>query len=671
MPFRYALNPNSPDSHQSSPWWLLVIVRMARVRTFDRAEVLKPGSTRMDVSDPQARQDPVAERSPIVLSSQVISWSTTSAKSSHTATAQFTVAPGLPLAELVAAGDWVFFWALDDRADHERVMAKVRQAATGLNIGTGANGFRDGLKFVGRINAPRRITQVDGNGKLSTRYQLTAVGFGEFDSKIYYTPASEAVARETVNSALFQHLTIGNDLDHQIASGLPHGVRDHVKLYLKTFLGDGPGADSRGFDSRLVDALGTASITQDVLDSGLLRTPNDQFLVPRTAALLLGIAPDADGQTRYVSLLRTFIGVQGPSAGEGSAQTAGTAGAGFALDSVADPTGTFFHRYDAMNDVAVWDLLQQYSNAPLNEMFVTLRADPDGNVMPSFVLRQTPISSGPAKLALERASFPCTAFTDLPRWVVHPGLLIQENVGASDSLRHNYIAVQGQDVTAAAGGPSVERNTFNSVVAPPIGDLADINRSGLRPYVRPLSSDISGLTDPRAQLGRAFNQFLADILLDQHLRWSGSLQLFGIQEPICVGDNLEWDRVVYHIESVMHSGWIDGNGQKSFRTSLQLSSGVHVLSDVLGDNVFPHEVSPEDLEPGLAQVVSRRYLAVDSEHRAGESEGELEVLAQQQSALLQLQDARRATEAARQVEVRVGQVQLGPSGLPIPTDRGL
>jgi hypothetical protein len=64
-----------------------------------------------------------------------------------------------------------------------------------------------------------------------------------------------------------------------------------------------------------------------------------------------------------------------------------------------------------------------------------------------------------------------------------------------------------------------------------------------------------------------------DILFGMHLKLTGTLDCFGIFEPICEGDNVEWDGVVFHIESVSHTcGIIDG--KKHFMTNLALSNGI-------------------------------------------------------------------------------------------------
>jgi len=53
----------------------------------------------------------------------------------------------------------------------------------------------------------------------------------------------------------------------------------------------------------------------------------------------------------------------------------------------------------------------------------------------------------------------------------------------------------------------------------------------------------------------------------------------GLTLPISVGDNCEFNGIIYHIEGIQHTAKIGGKGERIFRTVLQLSSGVAVESE--------------------------------------------------------------------------------------------
>lgn len=67
---------------------------------------------------------------------------------------------------------------------------------------------------------------------------------------------------------------------------------------------------------------------------------------------------------------------------------------------------------------------------------------------------------------------------------------------------------------------------------------------------------------------------ISDFFFNQHLKLNGTITSSGIQEPIAVGDNLEFDGNIFHIESVAHQYSVNADGSKSFITQLQLSNGM-------------------------------------------------------------------------------------------------
>jgi hypothetical protein len=584
--FKYHLRQNSYDSHQSSPWWFAVIVRFDHVQTFDRMSIVRPSRSQSNVSLISADQDPVKEREPLVITSQILAFTVTHNKGSHNSSLSMRICPGkFKFEHQTQAGDWVMFWAFDNQADYERVLDKAIRAIKSTNgTSAGANDFNDGLKFVGRLNAPKRRRGVDPNtGVPRKEYQLTAVGFGEFDAKVYYNQSHVAKYSELVAGFVGQSADLQANIDSRIADGVPLTTAQHTKIWLEVFLGAGPGQASKGFDQRFAS---DASFVPD-LEGSLLQTPNDVFLVPTTVGKLLSV-PASGNSLRVHDLLNIFVGVQGVSySGEVDRDTNSVQSyLGFVPADVGELSGAFRPQFTSFNNVSVWDLLSGYSNQPLNEMFVSLRVNAQGKVGPTFILRQNPLSSNLACEYLEAEGWPMTPFTEIPRWVVHEELVSDENLGPSDSLRINYVHVQGTDIPAET---LVMMQTIQNALAPPMMDSADIKRNGLRPYIATLNSDVAGVIDKRRQLGTTYTQFMADILFDQHLKWTGSLQIKGIQEPVTVGDNLEWDDVVYHIESVTHSGHIDQGGRKTFETTFGLSNGVHVLSAEQDNPVMPYE----------------------------------------------------------------------------------
>jgi hypothetical protein len=97
----------------------------------------------------------------------------------------------------------------------------------------------------------------------------------------------------------------------------------------------------------------------------------------------------------------------------------------------------------------------------------------------------------------------------------------------------------------------------------------------------------------------------ADFHMNGHLALNGTINSFLVQAPIAIGDNCEWDGVVYHIESVMHSAQIS-NGFRSAYTTLQLSHGLRSndAGSVTGnqEDIFAGLLQGDntDLDPGIS-----------------------------------------------------------------------
>jgi hypothetical protein len=637
--FRYPITPNQPDSHQSNPWWLMCVVRYGQIRTYDRDVLLRdPTSRTLNVSTQEANDNPVAEREPLILSGQILAWSVNEQKSAHTSSANFTLAANTHVDKLVVAGDWIFFWAFDNAGDFQRVSNNLRTIISG-GLGSEAivNGFHDGLRFIGRANSPKHAGSVDpGSGTPSNEYELTAMGFSEFDSQILYKATYGSFIEQMGSSILAQLQGLaGTYIDETIAGGLPLSTEQHAQLWLKIFLGSGPGATSKGFrEEDIIAAYTAANIRERAIAfsqeaaSSLIQSPNDAFLVPRTVARLLGVYNHLD-HARYIDILSVFMGIAAPRSGSVRREVSPDVFEGLlaphnlAPESLVVPiptkglSGTFRPQMQDLGGASIWDLLMRYTNNPINEAFTRLGPNAAGQIVPTFVIRQTPFSSRRAARTFTAAGLNTVAFAELPRYVMHPGLVVRQRVGPSDSLRINYISVQGTDVV---GENIVQQQLFNDIMAPPVADLADIKRNGLRAYVVTINSDVSGVVEKQAARGRWYTAFMADILLPGHLKWNGSLQTHGVQLPVTAGDNMEWDNVIYHVEGRVDQGGIDGNGRRFWRTSFNLSSGISVAESEDGDDLYPHEHGAAERAP---HAVDYESLLVEGETDFGADEQRL------------------------------------------------
>ena len=271
----------------------------------------------------------------------------------------------------------------------------------------------------------------------------------------------------------------------------------------------------------------------------------------------------------------------------------------------------------------VWAIMQQYLNPTVNEMYCTLRAGPTGDVMPTLVVRQLPFSSGildetyrpkapkvanrsvkkdkgvqdfsdfevdlTENLVTQPRTLALTRLTELPRWQLHPLLIKSVDLGRSDALRFNFVHIYGETGLAA------QDRTAYIVRDPPIADDMDIIRSGLRPYMATVNCSPQDATMRKAG---DWMYIVSDIVMGQHLTLTGTVELVGIQSPICPGDNVELDGHILHIETVSHSFNASGTGAFTFSTSLALSHGVKAEQAAGGDFSLYSGTSVDDLMAG-------------------------------------------------------------------------
>jgi hypothetical protein len=99
---------------------------------------------------------------------------------------------------------------------------------------------------------------------------------------------------------------------------------------------------------------------------------------------------------------------------------------------------------------------------------------------------------------------------------------------------------------------------------------------------------------------------VADRLIGSQYTLNGTIYSFGIQSPICEGDNLEFDGVVFHIESVNHNFSINPNGVKSWTTVLTLTNGMRADANVkfIEQGAFPDDlirITQFPIYPGFAE----------------------------------------------------------------------
>lgn len=603
MAFSYEVNPSGGDIHNQAPYWFAAFIRFDTRDTFTRTKM----SSLPQNSSIVTPQEAVQERPVLISDNDCIGWSVGSAKTSHTSSCSLQLNSGdIDYVSELASGDWMGFWAFDNKEDFIRVRRAVKNSQQ-------CNGFFDGLKFVGRVESVRRKkTRQAMTGHLTVQYTVNGTGFSEFDAAIYYNPYFKA---KYGNDALLWMMDFGGSANNLILGVTRNkGVissQDALPKLLRICFGvqQSFGSGVQSSESDTEQSLTLAERFDEKQNAALHGTLNKGYLVPETIGSWLGATSTIKGSLSYVDILRTYIGIQTYSGG-GTATRDSTSRdlRPFVPDFRSNEQNTYLMNDDLTGEYRVltmhfdnrpvWGILGTYVNDPIDEMYTCLRVDPNGNVMPTLVVRQNPMST---KWYSENGQYKVTAFTDLPRWKIHTDLIQDEDVGRSNATRFNYLHLMGQDLT----GTNVEDNgVVNFVRNPPIVDPSDANRSGLRMFEKQLSANVNEAQyNNNTSPGGKWQEIMADILMGSHLKYSGTIMCKGIQEPICEGDNLEFDGVLYHIERVTHSGSISPFGTREFNTSIQVTNGISLASDSADAEVVYPDL--DEHNENDAQVIER------------------------------------------------------------------
>lgn len=601
MSFVYEVKSSSLDIHEAQPFWFAAFVRFGVRDTFTRT---KWDSTPENSSTTNDSTQEIPEL--LIVSDDIISWSVESSKSSHTSHCGLSLTNGDRnyVAEL-APGDWMGFWVFNNKNDYLRVYNLVKNKQR-------CNGWNDGLKFLGRCNSVRRKRSRSPNGQLTVSYSVSANGFSEFDSQIYYNSIIKA---KYGDSALRWMMDFGGAANNLIlGTSLQKGIissQDVIPKLIRICLGIGPFSDNNSLPSNQIE------ISEDYKNSipaSLQGSPNKGYSIPITIGKWM-LGPQSfdyikDAGLSYADLLRSYIGIQRYSGISifPNSPTPLEPWRGFIPDIKSIDRNAYLMRDDLTGEYrvltlhfdnkSVWSLLQTYVNEPVDEMYTCLRVDPNGYIMPSLVARQTPLST---PWMQNNSPWTVTPFLELPRWKISSDLVLDEETGRSDALRFNYIHFIGQDVT----GTNTEANgILNYVRNPPIIDPADIDRSGLRSYIKQLNANVNeGQYNNNTSPGAKWQQIMSDILMGSHLKYTGTLVCKGIQEPITEGDNLEYNGTVYHIERINHTGGINLLGTKDWTTTLSLTNGILAESEVSGDEILYPDLNTLDNED--ATIIER------------------------------------------------------------------
>ncbi len=551
--FTYKIEPNTADSHQVNPFWFAAFSRFKHRDSFTRDGLTEEKKLTSSISE-----DCMEEiDDTLIAHNDITQWSTTSSKETHLTTLQMQIVnKDINYVAEVCPGDWVCFWTFDNKNKYKKTLEKVK-------LKDRVNQFEDGFKFVGRVVDVRRSRRRSATGIVTVSYSITASGFTELDAQIYYHPLLLQVYQGSQVKIWSEFGGSKNptvfDLPQEVG-GLVSGQNVIIRL-LQICLGLGP-ANTGQQNLLAVDPEKLA---------GQLLSPNRAMRVPKTIIKWLTANNTAVKDVwTYADMFKPYVGIQDFSGAKSEDKWSG-----FVPEKKADLNSSFNQLPTLFNGNSVWSLLSAFINDPVDEVFTCMRVDEKGFIMPSLMARQTTLTSNPFYNNFS-SKIKSTPFMSVPRWKIDESLIMDIDFGRSDALRFNWVRLHGQDLFA--GNANLSANTVQDTFIPPKLDDKDIERSGLRWYNKVINANVNNVDTVNGH-GNEWQALVADFLMGGHLRFQGQIICKGIVEPICIGDNLEVEDIVFHIESITHSGSINPMGIKDFNTTIKLSNGVSVLND--------------------------------------------------------------------------------------------
>jgi hypothetical protein len=461
----------------------------------------------------------------------------------------------------VHPGDFVFVNILNWETDARRVADQARDGST-------INGINDGFKGFFKVQSVRKIVNSDpATGIRTVLYKIDGFAFTEFNNTIYFNP--NLINQKDLSNVALYISDMAQTWSAYVSRGGQPYVQEILAFLIQNLIGSGPNPKA-------------ATI------GGLVIAPNVHFFIPIEVGNLLGVTNAKAAKDVYSYL----FGIQKYSSGLTQDVATGMNPSnlnktqrypGFNYTSLPCQ-GNSLLKPEYWDQVKLWSILNQYTNSPLNELYTCFRVSPtNGQIMPTLVFRQIPFTSQDfigQKFETQdsnSAGIHVTYFLTLPRWKIGAESVYSLDIGTDEAARVNFVQYYAKSNFSSKGIESAGETAQHNYTY----DKQDVARSGLRPIV--IQNQFDDLPDRLVYSAPRWARILGDALIGMHLKLNGTIKCFGIIEPIAVGDNLEFDNVVYHIEQLIHTCSIDPiTGNKTFRTDISLSHGVSVNSDSQG-----------------------------------------------------------------------------------------
>lgn len=592
----YQINANNDGHHQISPSWAVIFWPCNEPRTG-----FHPG-------DPHDTQDKIQVGSPVVVLNDCVSVSVNRSKADHIKTATMTLKlTDYRYDQNIKPNDYVSIWMCEWEDDINAVVNSI----TG-GQGVDPNYFNSGLKFIGKVKSLSKSVSVSDEGVPTEIIQIQATMFSELNMSVYVSRLYETFNSATINiqNPDIKDLLFLQYLDPKIFEAFikpqngdqnPFKTPDQVAYFFsRIFLGEGPGGKDvkaeLGFTSK--DNIGNKIIVPKDVYAKILGTT--------------GFGPAFIDNTDFYMGVEQYDTSASPNDIDAlsPATVPGVTIAGSYIRSTPLKGGIILSA-GLFENITLYTLLQNHLNDVCNELFTTMRYNPTlGGIRPSIVMRQIPFSTPQIDQILAQnkkinkpqgnASL-LTKYKNLPRWQLDTTRIKSINVGLGNAAHVNMVQIFTTPIWSNLVGVN---NATQEVLAElqksaqyALGNLifdeADILKNGLRAYIKEVNFESIDLQNTNKNIQNSLGSpywgaMQADFLFNLDQKLSGQISITGIQEPICEGDNLEVDGILYHIENIEHTCQLFPSGNKKFVTILTVSNGTYAqsLEDITSFNAY-------------------------------------------------------------------------------------
>ena len=543
--FTYNLGANSTstDEHgmvnQSSPAWVLTFVSWEQRDTLRTA----PTST---INYTTVRSTPLVVENDCVQVSVNVNKNTLTPSLSAT-----LLMTDINYETAIAPGDFVIVNMLNWETDARRVADQARNRQP-------INGFNDGFKGVFKVQGVRESLSIidQERGTKAVVFKITGFAFTEFNNTIYFN--QNLVDQSEQDNINLWFTNLAQSWASMVNNKGLTNVQDIMKFLIEVLIGNGIGDNGRQV-------------------KGLVKSANTLFYIPSLLGNLLNVSNAVAAKDVYNYL----FGIQDYNSNANQSVEDGF------NPFISQDDGRFFFarnncagetisKPEYWNQVQVWSIMSQFANTPINELYTCFRISPDGDVMPTVVYRQIPFTNAD----FVAGNFSVTRFMNLPRWKISPSIVYGYDLGRDEAARINFVQYFGRS-TLGTDGFSYSAETAQKNY---LYDLDDVKRSGLRPYIVTSNFD-EPVIEGQKEVFRSpyWARIVGDCLIGGQLKMNGTIECKGIVHPIAVGDNLQFNGVIYHIEQINHSCIISvADGRKKFVTTISVSNGLSIGSNGLG-----------------------------------------------------------------------------------------